>query len=109
VFGNIGAGTVPAPAVDEWFARAARGTLFIDCIRCLDAGAQARLAALMSEQSCRINGVAAPSGDDRVRLITGNDRSLIADLAVGAFDDTLFYRLNIVHINHAPQDEHEDG
>jgi CBS domain-containing protein len=49
--------------------------------------------------------VAAVNGEDRVRVITGSHRSLRAALAVGAFDDTLFYRLNVIHIDHMRPDE----
>jgi CBS domain-containing protein len=96
---------VRAADVDKWFARAAGGTLFIDCVEHLSADGQARLNALLSDQSRRSNGVAAVNGEDRVRVITGSHRSLRAALAVGAFDDTLFYRLNVIHIDHMRPDE----
>jgi CBS domain-containing protein len=91
--------------VDEWFTRAAGGTLFIDCVGHLGTNAQARLSARLDEQSRHVNGVTPLNGEDCVRVITGNHRSLHENLAVGAFDDTLFYRLNVIHINRMRGDE----
>jgi two-component system response regulator HydG len=96
---------IHAADIDEWFARAARGTLFIDDIGQLGPDAQVRLSSLLSAQSCRISATTMPDGDGRVRVIAGSGRSLCAELAAGAFDDTLFYRLNVIHIDRMHQDE----
>jgi CBS domain-containing protein len=91
--------------VEEWFARAVRGTLFIDDIGQLSPDAQARLCSLLSAQSHRIGRATAFNSDGRVRVIAGSGRSLLADLAVGTFNDALFYRLNVIHIDEMHQGE----
>jgi CBS domain-containing protein len=96
---------IRAGEVDEWFARAERGTLFIDEIGELGADAQARLSTLIGAQSHPINGAPVAHGNGRVRVIAGSGRSLRADVAAGTFDDTLFYRLNVVHVDQAQHNE----
>jgi two-component system response regulator HydG len=95
----------PAADIDEWFARAARGTLFIDDVGQLGPDAQARLSSLLNAQSRRHSAVTMPNGDGGVRLIAGSGRSLRADLAAGAFNEALFYRLNVIHIDLLQQDD----
>lgn len=92
-----------ADDVDDWFARAAGGTLFIDRVADLSPQAQDRLVQLLTDQSHRARGAAMPGGNDRVRVIAGSDRPLCADLRVGAFSDVLFYRLNVIHIDQMHQ------
>ena len=85
--------------MDRWMDRAAGGTLFIDDIGALSQHVQERLLFLMVEQ-LRYAAEAAPfTPDDRVRLIAGSNRPLQADIAVGAFNAALFYRLNVIHID----------
>jgi two-component system response regulator HydG len=96
-----------AADVEEWFARAARGTLFIDDVGQLGPDAQARLSSLLTAQSRRISGVTMADGDGRVRVIAGCGRSLHADLAAGAFNDKLYYQLNQIRIDQTHQDEAE--
>jgi CBS domain-containing protein len=98
-------GPLRAVDVDEWFARAVRGTLFIDDVGQLGPDAQARLCSLLSAQSHRIGAATSSDGDGRVRVIAGSGRSLLPDLAVGAFNDALFYRLNVIHIDEMHQGE----
>lgn len=88
-----------AEDVDAWFARAAGGTLFIDNVARLSAHAQTRLMSLLTEQSRDAAADEARSEGHCVRVIAGCNRSLLADLAVGAFSDSLFYRLNVIHID----------
>jgi DNA-binding NtrC family response regulator len=92
-------GQIRAADAEAWFVRAVRGTLFIDDVGQLGSDAQARLCSLLSAQSRRISAAMSSNGDDRVRVIAGSGRSLLADLAVGAFNDALFYRLNVIHID----------
>jgi DNA-binding NtrC family response regulator len=87
--------------IDEWFGRAAGGTLFIDAVGDLDAAAQACLGAHLCDQSRADTRMTIPGSGRHVRVITGNACSLLPQVALGAFDDTLFYRLNVVHIGHA--------
>jgi CBS domain-containing protein len=94
-----------AHCVDGWFRRAAGGTLFIDRVGDLSACAQERLLSLLAGQSRRHNLATSADDDSGVRIITGSTRSLRADLAAGSFSDTLFYRLNVIHIDLLQQDE----
>jgi DNA-binding NtrC family response regulator len=96
---------IPAVDIDEWFARAARGTLFIDDVGQLGPDAQARLSSLLSAQSRRVSAVTTPNGEGGVRVIAGSGRSLRTDLAAGAFNETLFYRLNVIHIDQMQQED----
>jgi CBS domain-containing protein len=91
--------------VDHWFERAAGGTLFIDRVGDLSTSAQGRLLSLLTEQSHDRSATRTPHQDRQVRIITGSDRSLRADLAVGTFSDALFYRLNVIHIDQLHRDE----
>jgi transcriptional regulator of acetoin/glycerol metabolism len=90
---------VRADDIAEWFAQAAGGTLFIDNVGYLSLQAQDRLVQLLTHQLHRASLATMPDGRDRVRIIAGCDRSLCADLALGAFSDVLFYRLNVIHID----------
>jgi two-component system response regulator HydG len=94
-----------ADCVDRWFRRAAGGTLFIDRVGDLSLRAQRRLLSLLAGQSVHDDGPTSHSAEPSVRIITGSDRSLRADLAVGSFSDTLFYRLNVIHIDLLHHDE----
>jgi CBS domain-containing protein len=98
-------GQIRAADVDEWFGRSAGGTLFIDDVGQLGPDAQARLSSLLGAQSHRISPVTKRAGDGRVRVVAGSHRSLGADLATGAFNETLFYRLNVIHIDRMHQDD----
>lgn len=100
--------TVPpvdgAECVDRWFTLAAGGTLFIDHIGSLRSRAQNRLLSMLAGQSGCHDRAPSPDADHGVRIITGSNRSLRGDLAVGSFSDTLFYRLNVIHIDVMHQD-----
>jgi DNA-binding NtrC family response regulator len=83
----------------DTLARASRGTLFIDEISALDAVLQeALLNYLETAEAAR--RVAAP-GVDRgadVRIIAASRRNLYHQVIAGRFNETLFYRLNVIHI-----------
>jgi DNA-binding NtrC family response regulator len=83
--------------VDDWFVRAAGGTMFIDHIAELSAHVQAVLLFRLTDQVYRARELAM--ADRRVRIIAGSDRSLRADLSAGTFSEELFYRLNVIHIH----------
>jgi CBS domain-containing protein len=85
--------------VNYWFGRAAGGTLFIDHIEQLSLDAQGQLFSLLSEQSLG-DAAMMPVATDCVRVVAGSNRSLGAELALGAFSRALFYRLNVIHIYH---------
>jgi CBS domain-containing protein len=88
-----------AQCVDRWFRQATGGTLFIDQIGNLSLRAQDRLLSLLAGPPRRQDRATSLDADHRVRVITGSNRSLRADLTVGSFSDTLFYRLNMIHID----------
>jgi CBS domain-containing protein len=79
--------------------RAAGGPLLIDRIGDLSAEAQDALLRRLTEPSQHRTGTTVFGVDEPVRVIAGSDRSLHSDLAVGAFCDELFYRLNVIHID----------
>lgn len=93
----------------ELLARADRGTLFIDEICVLDAVLQEELLAFLetTEEVRRLE----VSGADRstgVRIIAASRRSLYHQVLAGRFNETLFYRLNVIHIvdpEHRERDE----
>jgi two-component system C4-dicarboxylate transport response regulator DctD len=79
------------------FRDAADGTLFLDGIEALDRGAQAYLfsvieASLHDGDGTSSNAVPSP------RIITGASRSVFAAVVRGTFNESLFYRLNIIHL-----------
>lgn len=92
-------GGVSTCDIDDWFVRAAGGTLFIDRIGQLSAQAQALLVWRLTDQMYRAGDATMARRDAGVRIIAGSDRSLHADLSGGAFSEELFYRLNVIHID----------
>ncbi len=96
---------VRADDIDDCFARATGGTLFFDRVGDLSSEAQERLSRQLAEQSRHANGSTTLPAGTRVRVVAGSDRPLGADLAIGAFSDELFYRLNVIHIDLMHQDE----
>ena len=93
--------------VAGWFHQSAGGTLFIDHVAQLSLRAQGRLFSLLTEQLRHARSATKPSADHCVRVITGSNRSLRAEIAVGTFSDALFYRLNEIHIH--PVERNESG
>ena len=86
---DVGPSAQAAAAIDTDFppqiAAARGGTLYVDDIVGLSAWGQARLLALLDEP--------------RFRIIAGASRHLDRERSSGAFAETLFYRLNIVHVD----------
>jgi DNA-binding NtrC family response regulator len=79
------------------FELARGGTLFIDDIALLREATQAQLHALLEERLGQVAS-ARPAGG-RVRVVAGASRHLDAERQAGAFCTSLFYRLNIIHID----------
>ncbi len=78
-------------------SEAGGGTLFLDEIGALPADMQRRLAELLNEQEAG----AASSGRRHlsdIRLIAATSRRLIDLVSEGAFDEALFYHLNVLPI-----------
>jgi DNA-binding NtrC family response regulator len=82
----------------QQFDQARGGTLFIDDITNLTAGAQAQLCCLLEEHSFP-QLVTGRSETPSVRIIAGASRHLEAERATGIFCEPLFYRLNVVHFD----------
>jgi len=83
------------------FELARGGTLFIEDIADLRMATQALLYSLLDERlrqlpSDRLSGA-------RVRLVAGASRHLDTERATGVFCTSLFYRLNLIHINLIPR------
>jgi CBS domain-containing protein len=85
---------VPAQSLE----RGCGGTLYLDDVAELGAGAQAHLLAWLEEraQSPLWSRADACRG---LRLIAGASRHLERECASGIFCERLFYRLNIIHID----------
>jgi DNA-binding NtrC family response regulator len=73
------------------------GSVFLDDVGCMSHEAQVELFVFLTEQLCREAG--ASDGCGRwVRVITGTDSPLLPSISDGAFDEGLFYRLNVIHV-----------
>lgn len=74
------------------FEQARGGTLFIDDIVTLSADAQHQLWSLLGER-------VRPASACEVRIVAGASRHVDTDRASGAFNEPLFYRLNVIHLD----------
>lgn len=81
----------------RFFERARGGTLFIDGIEELSGGVQAELSSWLEK------GVSSVPPVDKtqspVRIIAGASGLLESRRSSGTFSETLFYRLNVIHID----------
>jgi CBS domain-containing protein len=87
---------VTAIRLRRHFEQARGGTLFIDDVAGMGAEAQAELFLLLED------GVLRPPAEPTratARIIAGTSRPLLAEIAAGAFSESLFYRLNSIHVN----------
>jgi two-component system response regulator HydG len=80
------------------FVQARGGTLFVDDIAALSTSAQAELLALLGERLPRAS-VGPRESNEAVRIISGASCCLDRARATGAFSESLFYRLNVIHID----------
>lgn len=90
--------TVSAKHIKTEAVNARGGTLFVDDIAELDAYGQAQLLAWLDE---RLASQASwlHLSNRGARIIAGASRHLDTERASGAFSETLFYRLNIIHVD----------
>jgi DNA-binding NtrC family response regulator len=90
------------------FEMAHTGTLFLDEVSEMAAGAQAKLLRVLQEQEFeRVGGTETIHVD--VRLITATNAHLEALIARGCFRDDLYYRLNVIRLRVPPlRDRKED-
>jgi DNA-binding NtrC family response regulator len=102
LFGHVrGAFTGAATDRKGAFARAHRGTVFLDELDTIPLAAQARLLRVLEERRVR------PVGSDRERevdvRVVGATRSFLpAKVAEGDFRPDLYYRLSVVHVTLPP-------
>jgi CBS domain-containing protein len=87
---------------------ASGGTLFVDRIEMMGDGVRAELFGLFEHTSDR-SGVGLPNGVRRPRILSGASRSLMDAIAAGTFDETLFFRLNVIHLDLTSRHHLEGG
>jgi DNA-binding NtrC family response regulator len=109
LFGHAkGAFTGATRARPGLFGEADEGTILLDEVGELAAGAQAKLLRVVQEGEVR------PVGEERVRkvdvrVIAATHRDLAEEVRRGRFREDLFYRLNVVHLAIPPlRDRPED-
>jgi two-component system, NtrC family, nitrogen regulation response regulator NtrX len=78
--------------------RARGGTLFIDDVLSLTPKAQCVLLALLEERAA-ITTVDPSATRPTVRVIAGASHHADTERSRGAFNDAVFYRLNVVHLD----------
>ncbi len=99
-FVRVDAGSFPIdeallrPMCLDLLDRAAGGTLFIDAVDTMPAMVQGVIIELIDE-------LQPPRNTSRaVRLVSGTSVSLLQCIAARNFAESLFYRLNIIHLIH---------
>jgi len=89
------------------FELAHDGTLFLDEIAHTSPALQVKLLRVVQEMAFeRVGGSRTIEVD--VRLIVATNRDLKAEVAAGRFQEDLYYRLNVVHIQLPPLRERPD-
>jgi DNA-binding NtrC family response regulator len=78
--------------------RARGGTLFIDDVLCLTPKAQRVLLDLLNERA-PITTADPSAGRSSVRVIAGASHHANTERSRGAFNDAVFYRLNVLHLD----------
>jgi two-component system response regulator PilR (NtrC family) len=109
LFGHVrGAFTDAVTAQDGLFARARRGTIFLDEIGDLPTGLQSKLLRAIEAKEILPVGSTHPVTVD-VRIVTATNRELRTMVDAGTFREDLYYRLNVVEIHLPPlRDRRED-
>lgn len=90
---------IDAADVDRWFEQAPGGTLFIDDMSRLSRQGQEQLLLRLEHNALGQLGESNGAGGRRVRVIAGASRVLLAAVAANAFSETLYYRLNLIHVD----------
>jgi DNA-binding NtrC family response regulator len=75
------------------------GTVFFDAIDRMPPDAQAELFAFLSDESGRQPATGIQRRERSVRVITGTNAPLLPGIGTRAFDEGLFYRLNVIHVD----------
>lgn len=81
------------------------GTLFIDDVSRLSAGAQQVLLGILESERLPPEAGGAPLN---MRLIAGTGQTLEARIRDGEFDETLYYRLNVLPLEMPPLRERQE-
>lgn len=89
------------------FAKASKGTIFLDEIGELDINSQVKLLRVLQEHTYE------PLGDSRtlradIRVVSATNADLPAMIAAGRFREDLFYRLNLITVTLPPLRERRD-
>ncbi len=102
-----GAFTGASSARKGRFELADGGTLFLDEIGHTTPALQVKLLRVIQERTFeRVGGSRTLAVD--VRLITASNKDLLAEVEAGRFQQDLYYRLNVVHIELPPLKERTD-
>ena len=80
------------------FDHARGGTFFVEDVATLSPNVQAQLLSILDER-VRPHHSTGPPARAGVRIIAGASRHLDSERATGAFCETLFYRLNVFHVD----------
>jgi transcriptional regulator with AAA-type ATPase domain len=102
LFGHIrGAFTGADRTREGLFARAHRGTLFLDEVADMPPEMQVALLRVLEEREIRPVGSTRVTPVD-VRIVSASAKDLDAEVAAGRFREDLFHRLNVVRIDLPP-------
>jgi len=109
LFGHVrGAFTGAVTARRGKFARAHRGSIFLDEIGTMNAALQAKLLRVLQEREVEPLGADRPEPID-VRVIAATNRNLAQMVEAGLFLEDLYYRLYVIPIELPPlRDRPED-
>lgn len=86
------------------FGEADGGTFFVDRVEMLHPAAQEQLFALL-ERRLRRGQPGIPAAPCPERVIVGASAGLPVAIAAGRFDECLFYRLNVIHLDLRTQEQ----
>ena len=102
LFGHArGAFTDAKEARAGLFARAARGTIFLDEIGDMPIGLQPKLLRVLQERTVRPLGTSSEVPID-VRVVAATNRDLESAIEDRRFREDLYFRLNVIHIELPP-------